>query len=123
VPAPGVVALYDLADLAAADAARLVERRPEQIVFAHAAPWTADSPIAPELVTLLYQSIVPPWTDDRSDDELVDELVSGPRFDADELAADDPARFASLVERVWPAGPGPRSRLWAGGPVASNRFD
>ncbi len=123
VPAPGVVALYDLAELAPADAARLVERRPDQVVFAHAAPWTQDSPIAPELVTLLYQSIVPPWTDDRSDDELVDALVSGPRFDADELAADEPARFAALVERVWPPPPGPRSRLWAGGPVPSNRFD
>ncbi|MBV8756723.1 MAG: hypothetical protein JO257_05600 [Deltaproteobacteria bacterium] len=123
VPAPGVVAVHDLAELAPGDAARLVERRPDQIVFAHAAPWTTDSPIAPELVTLLYQSLVPPWTDDRSDDELVDALVTGPRFDPDELAADEPARFASLVERAWPPQPGPRSRLWAGGPVPSNRFD
>lgn len=123
VPAPGVVALYDLADLAAPDAARLVERRPEQVLFAHAAPWTQDSSLAPELVTLLYESIVPPWTDDRSDDELADALVTGPRLDADELAADDPARFAALVERAWPPAPGPRSRLWAGGPVPSNRFD
>jgi len=123
VPAPGVVALYDLAELAPADAARLVERRPEQILFAHAASWTQDSALAPELVTLLYQSLVPPWTDDRSDDELIDALVTGPHFDADELATDDPARFAALVERTWPPQPGPRSRLWAGGPVPSNRFD
>ena len=123
VPAPGVVALYDVAELAPADAERLVERRPEQILFAHAASWTQDSALAPELVTLLYQSLVPPWTDDRSDEELIDALVTGPGFDADELAADDPAGFAALVERTWPPQPGPRSRLWAGGPVASNRFD
>ena len=36
--------------------------------------------------------------------------------------ADEPARWEALVGRVWPPEPGPRSRLWAGGPVPSNRF-
>src|SRR3569623_2369516 len=61
VPAHGIIAMYALADLAEVDVARLAERRPDQIQFAHASPWTQDSPVAPELTTLLYQSLVPPW--------------------------------------------------------------
>ena len=61
VPAPGLVVLYDLAQLTGGDVARLVQRRPDQVVFAHAAPWTADSPLAPDVVTLLYQTLVAPW--------------------------------------------------------------
>ncbi len=37
VPAPGLVVLYDLREVSADDAARLSQRRPEQLVFAHAA--------------------------------------------------------------------------------------
>lgn len=122
VPAPGVVALYDLAEVTPPDLARIAERRPGQVVFAHASPWTHDSPVAPDLTTLLYQALVPPWSD-RSDDELVDALVRGPRLPAEELAADEPAGWDALVARAWPPSPGTRSRLWAGGPVPSNRFE
>jgi len=122
VPAPGVIAVYDLADLAPPDLARIAERRPGQVLFAHASPWTHDSPVAPDLTTLLYQALVPPWTD-RPDRELVDALVLGPRLDAEELARDEQARWDALVARAWPPQPGTRSRLWAGGPVPSNRFD
>ena len=38
VPAPGLVVMYDLAQLPGADVTRLVPRRPDQIVFAHASP-------------------------------------------------------------------------------------
>jgi hypothetical protein len=122
VPAPGVIALYDLADLEPPDLARIAERRPGQVLFAHASPWTHDSPVAPDITTLLYQSIVPPWKG-RTDAELVDALVLGPRLDAEDLAADDPARWDALVARAWPPALGTRSRLWAGGPVPSNRFE
>jgi len=38
VPAPGLVVLYDLAELAPPDVARLIQRRPDQILYAHASP-------------------------------------------------------------------------------------
>jgi hypothetical protein len=139
VPAPGLVVLHDLADLAAADIARLVQRRPDQIVFAHASPWTEDSPIAPDVTTLLYQTLVAPWgqiteldpdtrevrsssPDLRTAEAIAAEIAASPGLDAAELEADDPQRWASLVGVAWPPAPGPRSRLWAGGPVPSSRF-
>jgi hypothetical protein len=139
VPAPGLIVMYDLADLPSAEIARLIQRRPGQIVFAHASPWTADSPVAPDVTTLLYQTIVPPWgahaivdpetrtisesaPDDRPAEAIAVELAASPGLDESELASDEPARWAALVARTWPPEPGPRSRLWAGGPVPSSRF-
>jgi hypothetical protein len=121
VPAPGVIAVYDLADVAPPDLARIAERRPGQILYAHASPWTHDSPVAPDITTLLYQALVPPWAD-RPDRELVDALVLGPRLPDDELITDEPHRWDALIARAWPPEPGARSRMWAGGPVPSNRF-
>ena len=139
IPAPGLVVMYDLADLPSGDLARLIQRRPDQVLFAHAAPWTTDSPVAPDVTTLLYQTLVPPWgahaivspehrslgesaPDDRSAEVIADELAASVGLDAVELEADEPARWTALVERAWPPRPGPRSRLWAGGPVPSSRF-
>ena len=140
VPAPGLVVLYDLADLAPVDVERLAPRRPDQVVFAHASPWTHDSPIAPDVTTLLYQSLVPPWgestlidpetravrtaaADERSTEVVAAELVASAGLDEAELAADEPARWAALVERAWPPPTGGRRpRLRAGGPVSSSRF-
>jgi hypothetical protein len=140
VPAPGLVVLHDLADLAEADAARLVQRRADQIVFAHACPWTLDSPVAPDVTTLLYQTLVAPWgqiseldpetrevrsssPDLRTPAAIAAEIVASPGLEAAELEADQPARWSALVAVAWPPAPGPRSRLWAGGPVPSNRFN
>jgi len=123
VPAPGIIAMYDLANLSEADVARLSERRPDQILFAHASPWTQDSPVAPDLTTLLYQSLVPPWPAEADDDALIAELATSPGLPEDERTADEPARWGALLARAWPPVPGTRSRLWAGGPVPSNRFD
>ncbi|MEO8701195.1 MAG: hypothetical protein ABI867_14185 [Kofleriaceae bacterium] len=139
VPAPGLVVLHDLADLSAPDIQRLAQRRPDQIVFAHASPWTLDSPIAPDVTTLLYQTLVAPWgqiteidpetrevrsssPDIRTPDVIADEILASTGLDAGELEADHPARWDALVEVAWPPAPGPRSRLWAGGPVSSSRF-
>lgn len=140
VPAPGLVVLYDLAELDPSDVARLVQRRPDQVVYAHASPWTHDSPVAPDLTTLLYQSVVPPWgesmvidpdsrevttagPDERSPEAIAEALLASPGLGADDLVADDAAQWAALVERAWPPPPGGmRSRLWAGGPVPSSRF-
>lgn len=139
VPAPGLIVMYDLAELPGADVARLVQRRPDQIVFAHASPWTTDSPLAPDVTTLLYQTIVAPWgartyvdrdtrevtqgsPDDRPVEAIAAELAAGPGLDDADLVADEPTRWAALVARTWPPAPGSRSRLWAGGPVPSSRF-
>lgn len=140
VPSPGLVVLYDLADLAPADVERLLPRRPDQVVFAHASPWTYDSPVAPDVTTLLYQSLVPPWgesmvidpetrevrksaADERAAEAVAAEIVASEGLDEADLAADEPERWAALVACVWPppAG-GRRSRLRAGGPVSSSRF-
>jgi hypothetical protein len=140
VPAPGLVVLYDLAELLPPDVERLRPRRPDQVVFAHATPWTRDAPLAADVTTLLYQSLVPPWgestlvdpdtrqvrtspADERPVEELAAELAASPGLDEAELVADEPARWAALVERAWPpTSGGSRSRAWAGGPVPSSRF-
>jgi hypothetical protein len=123
-PAPGLVALYDLADLPDAEVARLTQRRAGQILYAHASPWTHDCPVAPDVTTLLYQHLEPPWQDDsRSIDTITSELMTAAPLDDEELAADEPARWQALVARAWPPTAGTRARLWAGGPVPSNRFD
>ena len=139
VPAPGLVALYDLAGLSPEHAAQLAQRRPGQILFAHASPWTVDSPISPDVTTLLYQSLVPPWgestivdpetravshaaADERAIDAIAAEVAASPGLDEGELVADEAVRWSQLVARTWPPQPGSRSRLWAGGPVPSSRF-
>lgn len=125
VPAPGLVAIYDLGQLPSHFAPQLEQRRADQILFAHASPWTTDSPIAPDVTTLLYQAIVSPWAepgDGRSAEAIGRTIADSPGLDADELVADDPERWDALVLAAWPPRPGPRSRLWAGGPVSSNRF-
>jgi hypothetical protein len=123
VPAPGLVVVYDLAELPAADVTRLQQRRPEQILYAHASPWTQDFPIAPDVTMLLYQILAAPWDAERAVDDVVAEIAASPGLDADEAAVDDLARWSTLLEKAWPPLPGPRARLWAGGPVPSNRFE
>ena len=49
-------------------------------------------------------------------------IAASPGLQAIELTADQPERWQALVARAWPPEPGIRTRLWAGGPVASNRF-
>ncbi len=126
VPAPGLVVLYDLRELSADDAARLAQRRPDQLVFAHAAGWTQDAPIAPDVTTLLAQFVVPPWgeTPDATVETLAAELAASPTLAGDDLEPDAPEQWAALVAHAWPPpATGRRSRLRAGGPVASNRFE
>ena len=123
VPAPGVIALYDLTELPPDDITRLLQRKRDQILYAHASPWTQDFPIAPDVTTVLYQSLVAPWDGTTSVDNIVEQIVSSAGLDPQEVAADDLPRWAALVEKAWPPLPGQRSRLWAGGPVPSNRFD
>jgi hypothetical protein len=138
VPAPGLVAVYDLAALPAAHLAQLEQRRDRQVLFAHASPWIADAPLAPDVTTLLYQSLVPPWgestvvtpdgnvsrtpADDRPVEAIAADIAAAAPLDESERLAEDPARWDALVAAVWPMRAGTRSRLWAGGPVPSSRF-
>jgi hypothetical protein len=122
VPAPGIVALYDLAELPP-DLTKLVARRDGQIVYAHAAPWTRDCAVAADVTTLLYQHLVPPWDDARPVEAIAEDIAASPGVSSDDLAADEPARWSALVAHAWPPVPGQRSRAWAGGPVRSNRFE
>ncbi|MEO6777558.1 MAG: hypothetical protein ABI467_31820, partial [Kofleriaceae bacterium] len=140
VPAPGLIVTYQLDQLPRETLGMLANRRPDQVLFAHATPWTADFPIAPDLTMLLCQSLVAPWgevtkldpatgevtrppADARSVADLAAEIHASPGVGADELEAEEPVRWNALVELAWPLSPGPRSRLWAGGPVPSNRFE
>jgi hypothetical protein len=140
VPAPGLVAIYDLAGLEVRDAERLIERRPGQIVFAHACRWTADGPIAPDVTTLLHQSLVAPWgprlvvdpdtratrrgaPDDRPAEAIAAEVAAAPALGADDVAADQLDAWDRLIGAAGPPGPGRRERLWAGSPVPSAKFD
>ncbi len=139
VPAPGLIAAYDLADVAWADLERLVDRRADQLLFAHASRWVEDGPVAPDVTTLLHQSVIPPWgarlvvdgsgapahapADARAIDVLADELVATAPLADDDLAADDLAGLAALVAAVGVPEVGRRERLWGGSAVASNRFE
>lgn len=120
----GVIVAYDLADIPGDALARLSQRKDGQLFFAHASPWTRDYAVAPDVTTVLHESIVEPWEpDDRAPEAIAADIVASPGLDAEETACDEPDRWAHLVATAWPALPGQRSRFWAGGPVPSNRFD
>jgi hypothetical protein len=140
VPAPGLIVVYDLAALPHADVARLSHRRPDQILYAHASPWTHDVALAPEVTTVLYETLVPAWgetliadpatsavahepADERDVDTIAAEIAANPGLDAEESARDELERWEALVAATWPPHAGPRPRFWAGGPVPSNRFN
>ncbi|MBK9031894.1 MAG: hypothetical protein IPL61_11300 [Myxococcales bacterium] len=135
-PAPGLVVIHDLSELAPADLVRLRERRPAQLVYAHAACWTDDSAIAPDVVNLVHQSLVAPWDarlalppdadgprrsapDERAAAALA-EAIAAARADDDPV--DEIAAALAVAAVVGPPAPGARERWWAGGPVPSNRF-
>lgn len=114
-PAPGLVVAHRLDALDGPTIERLRERKGDQLFYAHAGCWTADSPLAPDVVGLLYQSLGPWATDDVAALALM--LVAEDREPADERAA-----AVALARAVGRPEPGPRERWWAGGPVPSNRF-
>ncbi len=139
VPAPGLIVAYDLATVPARELARLVERRPEQLVYAHATVWTEDGAIAADVTTLLHQSLVAPWSsqlvldptevaprtaepDPRDAAALGAAIAASAPLPADELHHDDEPGLLALADAVGLPDRGRRERAWAGSPVASNRF-
>ncbi len=133
LPAPGLIVAHRLEAIPPDASAALAHRKADQVFYAHASPWTHDSRIAPDLTMCLYQSLNAPWdralgeasegaADERPVEVIAAEIVATAPLDPAETEADDPAGWSALVACAWPATPGPRTRLWAGGPVPSNRF-
>ncbi|MEO8554245.1 MAG: hypothetical protein ABI678_29920, partial [Kofleriaceae bacterium] len=119
VPAPGLIVAYQLEQLPRETLAVLAQRRPDQILYAHASPWTQDFPVTPDITMLLCQSLVAPWgevmkvdadsrevtrtpPDAREIDEIAAQIAASPGVDAEELDAAAPARWAALVALAWP---------------------
>ncbi|HVV87680.1 MAG TPA: hypothetical protein VHE35_31780 [Kofleriaceae bacterium] len=138
-PAPGLVVAYDLATVAPRELERLAQRRRDQVLHAHVTIWTEDGPVAPEVTTLLAQSVVAPWgrrlaidaesrttkaiaEDPRDAEALAADIVAAPPAHDDDVTADDEPGLLALARLAGLPAPGPRERSWAGSPVASNRF-
>lgn len=99
-PAPGLIVVYDLATLSGAEIERLLERKDDQFLYAHAACWTEDFPVAPELVTVLYQSLVAPWASRLT----IAPTGEGPRA---RTTPPDPRDAAELADAIAGAAPEP----------------
>jgi hypothetical protein len=139
VPAPGIIVVYDLATIDPREVPRLLDIRPDQILYAHASPWAVDGPIAADVTTVLCQTLRPPWgprltvagggevrttaPDPRGASEIAAELALAGELGDDDTAVDDLAGLDRLVAAVGPPSGTRRERLWAGSPVASNHFD
>jgi hypothetical protein len=139
VPAPGLVVVYDLASVERKDLERILERRSEQVLYAHATGWTEDGAIAADVTMLVHQSIVAPWEpqlvidpasgqaktgegDTRGADELGAAVATAAAVRDEDQARDDVDGLLGLAKAVGPPPPGRRERMWAGGPVGSSRF-
>lgn len=66
--APGLIAAYDLDRLEPEVARALTQHYPGQILWSHAARWTEPFPVAPDIVTYLYEIQRAPW-----DPQIVEE--------------------------------------------------
>jgi hypothetical protein len=79
--------------------------------------------LAPDVLAATYETLVAPWQGDDATPcaAIAQAIVDSPGLASDDLAADDPAGLEALRARIWPLAPGPRGRLWAAGPVASER--
>ncbi|MEU9058647.1 hypothetical protein AB0D13_07070 [Streptomyces sp. NPDC048430] len=142
-----VVIAYDLDGAARAaqgpDVIRqLLHRVPGQVLHEHASCWTDPPGVAADSVTLLHQSVVPPWgetlrmgddgeaerseADGRPEAEIAADIVGADRTPdgGDGETPADPVEkltdFVSAVRGTWLRGD--RAGLRSPGPVTSSRF-
>ena len=139
----GLVVAYDFGRLDETTPDELGEHQPGQILYAHATCWTDPPPCAPDLTLYLYQSNLAPWdehmavgpegaetlpADESPTDELAARIVDAEvREDPDDRADNRSPELMRWADAVRPlasafVNEGDRSRMWAGGPVGSNRF-
>ena len=144
----GLAVAYDL-DKADPELLPALGQRGEQLLFVHAARWTKPPPIAPDLLTLLYQHHVAPWEVrtgvDPKTEEPPSENIGGQRFPQLAHGGDSPDTWAQCIAEAdigfpkeegdppdtmetlvafakgAPPVTGPRT-FWRGGPVRSSRF-
>ena len=139
---PGLVVAYDLDAIDLELVGTLAEHKPGQVLWVHAARWTAHLPYAGDLTSYLYQMNVSPWAGggmrvdpDGGGVSAVPPADGGPvelaaKVRAAELPAgalDDLPELLALARVAASAGAlglgeGARERQWMGGPVPSSRF-
>ncbi len=129
-PGPGLFVAYDLAGAGPEVLSALRSHAPGQVLWAHAVCWTEPPPVAPDLLTLLYQFNRSPC-EERPDvpaEVLIREIADAAPEPEQGPDTEQPLRAliaAALSGRQRPAAAldgGPRARMWLQGPVPSSRF-
>ncbi len=136
-----IVAAYDLSAVDLKPYEQLRERNPGQLLFSHVLEWVRSCPIAPDVVTLLYQFNSAPWEkqlrvnedgggttysdpDDRPAEIIADEIVHA-SHEPEEGDQETPAEMSDAfldATGPFPLASGVREIAWETSPVASSRF-
>lgn len=138
---PALLVGYDLRELEGPALRPLVTRPPGQLLWVHGTCWTEHFPIAPDLTTVLHQTLAPLWesgmivnadtgTVGRSEvDERPDHVLAAELLEAEPRAEDDdPADREHLLAVARATGcahlqaGGRREAMWFGSPVGGNFF-
>lgn len=119
---PALVVAYDLGGAPEGSLAALAEHRPGQVLWTHAACWTAGGAFAPDLVTFLYQTNTSPWEEAHETPEELATHVADAQPDAGALADIDALKGLARAVRGSRRTSGPRGKQWLGSPVKSARF-
>ena len=125
---PGVIVAYDMDVIGPEIGGSLTEKRPGQILWAHALCWTKPYPVAPDVVSYLHQFNVPSWErDNRNETQTVDLAVLAARIlDAEpnsvDAIEDEDALLSLVAVSAMQCSSGRRSAQLVGGPVKSSRF-
>ena len=139
-----VVVAYDLSAIELTPYEQLGERSPGQLLFSHALCWVESCPIAPDVVTLLYQFNSAPWEpqlrvnpdgngttyadpDDRTTDVIANEIVDSISEASEGDESNDgcaPELSDSFLDKIdlFPPISGSREKAWETSPVVSSRF-
>ena len=58
---PGIIVAYDVTSIPHELLPSLAEHRSGQVLYSHALCWTQTTPIAPDVTSVLYQTLIEPW--------------------------------------------------------------